>query len=148
MQEIFKKVTEQISKPITQDELDYMLIENGLEIGLRKKDLTEQMGKCDFYRRQIMVNGERGMYWTRGGKVETKLDKKIRYVNFMTAFLADKTEVDYKTLVDTLRDNGFDADVWNGYFFAGEGIKRNWRGWILTDVDGVKVYKKVEVKND
>ena len=146
MKEIFKKVTNQINKPIKQDELDFMLIENGLEISLRKKDLTEHMADCDFYRRQIMIGGERGMYWVKGGRVETKMDKKIRYVNFMTDFLADKKEIDYKTLVETLRDKGFEADIWNFYLFKGEGIKRNWRGWMLVDGDNGKAYKKVGEK--
>lgn len=139
-QGVFKKVTENINHPLLRDEIEFMLIEAGLEVSLPSREFNKNMKACGFVRKQIMSDGERTMKWVRPDMQLNTMDSKIKFVAFMTKHLKGKKVFPFMELIETLKKEGFNSDTWNHYFYADE-MKRNWRGWGIAEDDGVKVYK-------
>lgn len=143
---IFEGVTEKLTKPIPGIDLEFLLIEKGLTVGLTNKEIKKYMTGCGFVKKQVMKHGVRSLMWVKPETHENSLQKSIRFASFIRKFTEGKTEIPFPELLEAMREAGFDSDLWNKFFYVDDGIQRVYNGWVLTRKDGekVKVYKKVK----
>ena len=150
LKDIFEKTVQQFNNPISQDDLEFSLIENGLETVLKPIEISRFMSLVNYKKKQIMVDGERDRLWVNNNIHEPFLSKKIRLSKWLKEFLADKNEVSVFEIKDLCHKQGIEWDVLSKHFYytddARSGMARKWQGWIITGKDRDKIYKKVEVK--
>lgn len=150
IKEIFKKTVQQFVKPINQDDLEFELIENGLETVLKPIEITRFMAEINYKKKQIMVNGERERLWVNTNIHEPFLSKKIRLSKWLKEFLIGKNEVAISEIRDLCRKQGIEWDVLSKHFYYTDesraGMARKWQGWIITGKEKEKFYKKVDVE--
>lgn len=147
LNEVFKKTAGQIVKPIKQDDLEFLLIENGLQQELKKGVIKKKLSEFGVIKKLIMIEGLREYYWT-ANMGETAISMKIRLYKFLGDFLEGKTQISAKELLDAVKANSFDGDLLNKHFYEGEGYARKWRGWRLIKSDDGKIYKKVDSEGE
>lgn len=143
LDEIFKKTAEKITKPIKQDDLEFLLIDNGLQHDLKKGMIKKLLAEQGIIRKLIMVSGIREYYWTSGNG-ETQMSTRIRFYKFLEAYLKDKTEVSGAELNQAVKDADFDLQLLQKHFYWEGGNERKWRGWLLIKRDGARFYKNVD----
>jgi hypothetical protein len=145
LDDIFKKTAEQIKNPINTDDLEYLLAINGLDVPLKPIAISRRMKALGFTNRIKMYKGVRARYWVNNLMTDSAVAHKIKFIRFLTDFLADKTEINAKELNLIVRENHFNASLLNKHFYEGEGIERKWNGWLLIRRDGEKIYKKLDI---
>jgi hypothetical protein len=143
LDEIFKKTAEQIKKPIKQDDLEYLLIENGLETDLKKGAIKKLLAAHGIVRKLIMIGGLREYYWANGNG-ESQMSTRIRFYKFLETFLEDKTEIAASELSQAVKDADFNIELLQKHFYWEGGNERKWRGWLLIKRDGERIYKNVD----
>lgn len=143
--EIFKKTAEQIKKPIKQDDLEFLLIDNGLDHDLKKGLIKKLLAEQGIIRKLIMVGGIREYYWTSGNG-ESQMSTRIRFYKFLESFLKDKTEIAASDLSQAVKDAEFDIQLLQKHFYHDGGIERKWKGWLLIKRDGARFYKNLDIK--
>lgn len=148
LKEIFKKTAAQIAKPLLQDDLEFMLIQNGLATDLKPIQIRKLMSNYGFYKKMKMVEGERARYWVSDMFKESAIAKKIRLNSFLTEYLADKTEIDFNELVKVMLENKFDYEIWSKHFYHADETYRKWNGWVLIGRLKDKTYKKVDSEDE
>jgi len=144
LDDIFKKTAEQIKKPTKQDDLEFLLIENGLETDLKKGVIKKMLAEHGVIKKLIMVGGLREYYWANGNG-ESQMSVKIRFYKFLESFLTDKTEINARDLSQAVKNADFSIDILNKHFYWDGGNERKWRGWLLIRRDGEKIYKKLDI---
>ena len=160
MIDFVKKATNQVSAPILQDDIEYLLIDNDIESLIKKyqiKDikkgfLSKWLSGAGFRRKQLMKDGERHWYWVRNGQVLTGLNEKMRFYSWIDKFLADKNSILFDDLVLAMKAEKFTYDVWNKHFFytdeLRDGQHKKWKGWIITGKFKERIYKKVDLDDE
>jgi hypothetical protein len=143
LRDILENVAAQIKQPISQDELEFLLIQNGLDYELKKGELKRQLGFVGVIKKLIMIKGIREYYWTTGNG-QSQMSRKIEFYKFLESFLADKNEINARDLAQATRDNNFNPEYLQRLYFHDGGVERNWNGWKLVRRDGEKYYKKLE----
>lgn len=144
LNEVFKKTAEQIKKPTNTDDLEFLLIENGLDVPLKPIEISRRMKNLGFKNKIKMVNGIRARYWVNDLMTDSKIASKIKFYQFLTKFLDDKAEINAKDLNATIKENHLDISLLNNHFYDNQGYTKKWRGWQLIKRDGEKYYKKLE----
>ena len=147
LKEIFEKTLANISKPMSQDDIEFLLIDNGLETDLKKGVFAEFMNNCGFVKKQVMKDKVRELRWLKNGvNNSTEISKKRSFLNFMREFLKDKEIVEMKDINAALLNNGLDIALLNPHLFESDGLNRFWNGWKVVRLDGRNVYKKLTPK--
>lgn len=147
LNEVFKKTAGQIIKPIKQDDLEFLLIENGLQQELKKGVIKKNLAEFGVIKKLIMIEGLREYYWTSNNG-ENTMATKIRFYKWLWEFLQGKEQIEAKELLTFVKANKFDADLLNKHFFDGDGTPRNWRGWVLVKYQEGKYYKKLHSEGE
>jgi hypothetical protein len=145
LNEIFSKTAEQIKEPIKTDDLEYLLVLNGLTEPLKPIEISRRMKAQGFFNKIKQHNGSRARYWVTSVMTDTKIAHKIRFYKFLNEFLADKTEINAREINLAVKANGLDVALLQKHFYTSEGIERKWRGWLLIRSDGEKIYKNVDI---
>ena len=144
---IFEKTLANISKPMSQDDIEFLLIDNGMVTDLKKGVFTDFMNQCGFVKKQVMKQKVRELRWLRNGvNVSTAITTKRSFLNFMREYLKDKEIASLKEISSEAQNNGFSFELINAHFFDSNGLNRFWCGWQVVRKDGHNVYKKLEVK--
>lgn len=144
LDEIFKKTAEQIKKPTSTDDLEFLLIDNGLELPLKPIEISRRMKALGFTNKIKMFKGVRARYWVSNLMTDSKIAAKIRFYQFLTNYLHDKTEVNAKELNEQVRAEHLDIQLLLNHFYDADGYAKKWRGWQLIKRDNEKYYKKLE----
>jgi hypothetical protein len=144
LNKIFKITAAQIKKPIKQGDLEFLLIENGLDKDLKKGVIKKMLAEHGVIRKLIMNGGIREYYWTSGNG-ESQMSVKIRFYKFLESFLSDKTEINARDLTKAVKEADFSVEMLNNHFYWEGGNERKWRGWLLIRRDGEKIYKNVDI---
>jgi len=144
LDDIFKKTAEQIKAPTNTDDLEFLLIENGLDVPLKPIEISRRMKALGFTNKIKMYKGVRARYWVNNLMTDSKIAAKIRFYQFLTSYLQDKTEVNAKELNEKVRAEYLDAQLLLNHFYDSEGHAKKWRGWQLIKQGDEKYYKKLE----
>lgn len=151
LKEIFKAVTNMLTKPITNGNFESKLIENGLLTDLKPIEIKKFMADLGYKKKQKMVDGKRDRYWFSDVFDESDISKKIRFNNFLKKYL-DGLNVDYvkfRDLEKVMRENNFEKSTWDKHFFRDDGTFKIMNGWILsgpppTSNSNIRIYKKLD----
>lgn len=146
LNEIFKNTALQIKQPISTDDLEYLLIENGLNVPLKPIEISRRMKELGFKNKIKQVKGRRARYWVNNLMTDSKIAAKIRFYQFLTSYLQDKTEVNAKELNEAVRAEYLDIQLLLNHFYDVDGNNKRWKGWTLIKRDGEKIYKNVDIK--
>ena len=152
IRDIFNKTVQQFKNPINQDDLEFSLIENGLETVLKPIEIARFMADINYKKKQIMTNGERERLWANVNVNEPFLSKKIRLSKWLKEFLIGKNEVPVFEIRDLCLKQNIEWDVLSKHFYYTDesraGMARKWQGWIITGKEREKIYKKVDSDSD
>jgi hypothetical protein len=140
----FARVTKRIFKPITQDELEFFLIYNGLKTPLSFSKINVMMRTHGFRKNNVMIEGKRMPRWVNDTMKSNPISQKLRFTIFLKEFLSDKTEILFLELRKVIHENGFNPMTFDPYFFNQDGTYKKWGGWVLTGKLTEKIYKKVD----
>lgn len=147
IKEIFEKALASINKPMSQDDIEFLLVDNGLSTDLKKIEFTEFMNNCGFVKKQVMKDKVRELRWLKNGfNINTAITTKRSFLNFMREYLKDKDVVSLKEVSSEAQNNGFTFELVNAHFFDSNGLNRFWNGWQVVRKDGSNVYKKLTPK--
>ena len=146
IKEIFKVTTSKINNPLLQNDLESLLIENGLETDLKPIQIKKFMSEFGFVKKQRMFNGFRDRYWISDMFKETDMAKKIRLNRFLKTYLADLDFISNHELTEVLIQNNFPKSIFDKHFYYDDQTFKIMNGWIMSGKIGERVYKKLTPK--
>ncbi len=146
IKEIFKVTTSKINNPLLQNDLESLLIENGLETDLKPIQIKKFMSEFGFVKKQRMFNGFRDRYWISDMFKETDMAKKIRLNRFLKTYLADLDFISNDELTEVLKQNNFPKYIFDKHFYHDDQTFKIMNGWIMSGKIGERVYKKLTPK--
>ena len=146
IKEIFKVTTSKINNPLLQNDLESLLIENGLETDLKPIQIKKFMSEFGFVKKQRMFNGFRDRYWISDMFKETDMAKKIRLNRFLKTYLADLDFISNHELTEVLKQNNFPKSIFDKHFYHDDQTFKIMNGWIMSGQIGERVYKKLTPK--
>lgn len=147
LKDIFNSVLSKITKPVSQERLEYLLIEAGVDRDISRAEFKEIMESFGFIKKQMKRYGLRKMHWYKEGQIESVFLQKIKLGKWLNARCEGKTQIAFSELSKEMVQNGWDSAVYQSFFYtpSGHDIIRN--GWKLDMVDRVKTYRKINTEN-